>query len=209
MLSKPKSVKTKARKFYRPFWIVQQTKPKGIKLVNGAELFAGTGYRTLVPPGNLSRGFREYPVRPRFRISTKLGRKLNDIEFDGNYWIVSDRAKKVLAELSSTDFGFLPVDAEFDPGQAPMPIWLCDVLPVLDAVDDDRSQVTILQGDSGERIHEISANTRLVFHEAIVDSHHAFRLTTSFPTIICDDVFKAKIKEASLTGLSFRYEISK
>lgn len=203
-MKRPKSVKTKARKFYRLFWIARQTKVAGIQLLNDAELFAGTAYRTLAPPGILILGFRHYPVRPRFRISTRLGRKLNDIEFFGNYWIVTEHAKKVLAELSGTDFAFLAVEAEVDPGLASQIIWLCDVIPMLDAVDDYRSKVTVLKGDSGERIHEISANTRLVFHEAIVNSHHAFRLTTNFLTIICDDVFKARINEAGVTGLSFQ-----
>jgi len=192
----------------RNFYIVgrnhQQRKPKGVELVNGPDLFRGTGYRTLAPPDAKIRGFRDYPVRPRFRISTRLGRKLNDIEFDGAYWLVSDRAKQVLGDISKTDFAFLPIETEVDEGQARAVYWLCNVVQVLDAVDDSRSQVKAGIADNGERDHSIIGIFSLIFDEAIVGSHHAFRLWTSFPHIVCDETFKAAIKQSGLTGLSYR-----
>src|SRR5580658_5584577 len=95
--AEPSGGRTVARRGFgraskRKFYLVKQkahSRPPGIELLNGKELFRD-GYVTFAPPGLFERGFRTYPVRPRFRISTRLGRKLSDIEIHGNYWFVSD-----------------------------------------------------------------------------------------------------------------------
>jgi hypothetical protein len=120
-----------------------------------------------------------------------------------NIWLVSDRTKRLFSNLSKTDFAFLPVDSEVDVGVEPVTIWLCDIIPVLDAIDDSRSRVDAVVGDSGERIHKIIANGSLIFDEEVVGSHHSFRLTSNFLTVVCDEIFKNAIIEAGLTG-SFR-----
>ncbi len=178
-------------------------RPPGLELLNGKDLFRD-GYVDFAPPGLFERGFRTYPVRPRFRISTRMGRRLSDIEFYGAYWLVSDRARDALLKLSASDFSFLPTDLDLDSDEEAKSIWLCDVMPMLDAVDEARSRVKIIQRDDGNRAYALIANGSLVFDEAVVGAHHAFRMTTNFATVVCDDAFKARIKDVGLTGLSFQ-----
>ena len=189
------------------FFLVKKkvsVKPKGIELLNGPDVFRGTPYRTFSPPGALMRGFRDYPVRPVFRISQALGRLPHDIEFDGAYWFVTDRAKDVLTGFSDPDFAFLKVDTVGDSGEKHGEFWLCDVVTMLDAVDAERSTVTTKLNDMGLTYHEIIAGGSLRFNQSVVGPHHAFRLTTNFATIVCDEKFRLAIKAASLTGLSFK-----
>ncbi len=89
-----------------------------------------------------------------------------------------------------------------------MPLWLCEVVPVLDAIDDASSDVVITTTSSGEKFHAISGLSRLAFNEAVVGSHHAFRLATRIGTVVLDEVFRDAIKKAGLTGLNF-YDASK
>jgi hypothetical protein len=179
-------------------------KPKGIELLNGPDVFQGSPYRTFSPPGPLIRGFRDYPVRPVFRISRTLGRLPHDIEFDGAFWFVTDRAKDVLTGISEPDFAFLKVDTVGDSGEKLGEFWLCDVVTMLDAVDAERSTVTTKLNDMALTYHEIIAGGSLKFNQSVVGPHHAFRLTTNFATIVCDEKFRLAIKAASLTGLSFK-----
>jgi hypothetical protein len=168
--------------------------------------FPGWG---LQPPSRFDRGFRDYPVRPRFYISRRLGRKLQDFEKFGEYWMLSERARSVLLSISETDFQFFAVDTEVDPGHEPVALWLCDVIPVLDAVDKSRSNVDTVLNDLGEITHLVSGRSSLFFDENIVDSHSAFRPRTAYGFIVCNEFFKKTIRENALTGLSFRDAIKR
>ncbi len=197
------SQRIKVRKFY----LVQykaHSRGKGVELVNRRDVFGDGHPRVFTPPGNLTRGFRDYPAKPRFQVSTRLGRMPNDIGQHEAYWLVSDRAKQALSNLSDTDFKFLALDVDVDVGKEPLVFWLCEVMPVLDAVDVSRSHVEVGRGDSGEPVYRIRSDMKLFFDESIVGSHHIFRLKTNFLTIVCDDAFKAAIKEAGLTGLRYQ-----
>ncbi len=122
----------------------------------------------------------------------------------GDFWLVTDRAKAALTELSKTDFKFLAVDTEVDPGQPPLVLWLCDIATVLDAIDESRSQVESGLSDEGYKVHWVSGISRLTFDEAVVGEHHAFRLLTNYTVIVTDDIFRDTIRKAGLTGLSYR-----
>jgi hypothetical protein len=161
------------------------------------------------PPSRFDRGFREYLVRPNFHISARLGRKIHDFELFGEYWMVSDRTRNALLSISDTDFKFLPVDTEVDPGQEPVVLWLCDVIPVLDAVDESCSTVNKIINDMGEPSHQVSAISSLFFDEKTVGFHHAFRLKTAPSKIVCDKVFRLKLQKEKLSGLSLRVAIRK
>jgi len=194
---------TKQRKFYL-FGSRSVSRPAGWKLVNKAELFGDRHPLILTPPGPFDRGFRTYPVPPRFHVSTRFGRNLADFEQNGEYWLVSDRAKRVLSEISDTDFAFLACDTEVDPGKDPITLWLCDVMPMLDAVDESRSDIKTLVGENGVRVYQMFGSFSMRFHESIIGAHHAFRLQTNFGNIVVDDFFKHAIKKSGLTGLIFR-----
>jgi hypothetical protein len=150
------------------------------------------------------RGFRDYPVRPRFRVSMPRGQKFDDIIPLGSYWLVSDRAKQVLSEISKADFAFLPIDVEITKGIEPTAYWLCDVMPLLDAVDEARSDVEVNIANDGGRVYNIAGRFSLIFDDSVVGSHYMFRLRTNPSRIICDEIIKAAFEQSGLIGLRFR-----
>ena len=191
----------------RSFYIVEYkafSKPSGIRLMNEKEVFGDGWPQFFKPPGLFDRGFRTYPAVPRYRVSKKLGRPPQDIERHGFYWFVSDGAKQVLSGLSKMDFQFMALDIETDAGQEPVRRWLCDILSILDPVDEDNSAIVIVQGDSGEPIYRLRSDIILSMKEDAVGEHRAFRLLKSFDTIVCDDIFRSALRDAGITGLRFQ-----
>jgi Protein of unknown function (DUF1629) len=85
----------RCRTFYLTEYRVS-SRPCGIKFLNEAEVFANGPPLILTPPGAFERGFRSYPVTPRFHVSKRFGRMPWDIERYDSYWLVSDHAKQVL-----------------------------------------------------------------------------------------------------------------
>jgi hypothetical protein len=198
------------RKFSRPraeqFYILTypaRELASGREFLNQEEVCQGSGSAILYPPSPFQRGFRKYRVRPRFRVSKRLGRKPYDVEPYSEYWLVSDRAKHLFDEINKTDFTYLAVDTEVDPGSDPTTYWLCDIVSVLDALDEARSAVMSSIADDGSKIHLIGGDCSLAFDETLVGHHCVFRMKTSWPTLIGSENFKAAFRKAQLTGLSF------
>jgi len=172
-----------------------------IKLLNAKELLQDSASLILSPPGLRTRGFRSYPATPKFQMKAVSGRKLFDIELYGDYWLVSNHAKEKLTAICGDDVSFLEVKSVVDAGASPIN-WLCDVLPVLDAVDEARSIVTTNYGDTGERLHFLGARpTSLVMDPTRLLSHGIFRLETLPTSIFCRADVAKSIITADLTGL--------
>jgi hypothetical protein len=182
---------------------------KGVILTNASALFFGTGYTQITPPDHRSRGFRNYPTAPLYKISTSLGRRLEDIEIEGAYWLISDRAKNILASFNQQDFSFLEIDTITDPGSGAKRYWLCDVMPILDVIDEARSRVPFYLNKDGRRTHYRHARNSYVFKPDVVGSHSAFRLETNVSDIFISSDLRRKLKESRITGLRFRPAIRK
>jgi Protein of unknown function (DUF1629) len=170
----------------------------GMKFINLKEVG-----RLPIPPSPWERGFRPYAVRPRFKISKRLGRRPPDVTNHGDYWFISGAAKRFLDAFCSDDFVHQEIDVEVDAGYEPADWWLCDVVHVLDAVDEKRSErLHTTVNDVGQKLHSILyAST--VFDERIVDDHNVFRPKTSPSTIVCTARFKDAFVSAGLKGQTF------
>jgi hypothetical protein len=199
--ARAKSLGSKERKFYELLYPLVEYS-SGRKFLNEEEVCSGSGSPILSVPSRFQRGFRNYAIRPRFRISKRLGRKPYDVELYTDYWLVSDRAKQLFDRISTTDFTYLAVDTEFDSGCEPTTYWLCDIVTVLDALDESRSVVESWILRDGSKMHHTRSS--LAFDEKLVGPHSIFRMKTSTPTLICDERFKAGFKQCQLTGLRFR-----
>ncbi len=198
--AKPRNEKRK--RFYR-LYDSPRYNASGREIINHAEVCRDSGAHILTPPSLFERGFRQYSIRPRFHVSKRLGRTPYDIEFYSGYLFVSERAKQVFDGLNQTDFTYLSVDTEFDTGFDPVNYWLCDVVSVLDAINEERSTVASEVRKDGLKFHKLMGSYSLAIDETIVGEHCAFRLKTAPPTVICNERFKAAVKKAGLTGLSF------
>jgi Protein of unknown function (DUF1629) len=130
-----------------------------------------------------------------------------------NYWLVPDRTKAVFERVDPAGFAFVACDIRLAKGQYEGPgYWLCDVVRVLDALDESQSRLIVgIRDDPAYRtfgqkyyMAVVPGGARLVFRDEVIASAHVFRMAYMDATVICDDVLKNACKEAGLAGISFR-----
>ena len=84
------------------------------------------------------------------------------------------------------------------------PYWLCQVVRVLDALDEGRSRSNIGIDDDrrkltfGRKYHEFFGRRELVFREDLIGDAHIFRMAHDDSCEICDDDLKNACKSAGL-----------
>jgi hypothetical protein len=152
------------------------------------------------PPGR--RGFRDYPEAPRFLFDKSAGRLPQDLEQVGNYWLVPDRTKSVFEAVDPAAFAFLACDVRLPSGDYDgPPYWLCDVVRVLDALDEAQSRLTIgiredkAYSDFGKKYYSVAGGRALVFRDDAIGDAHVFRMEYLQPTVICDQTMKDACNE--------------
>lgn len=175
----------------------------GLELVNQQVLLATTGRGVLGPPSG-QRGFPDYPEPPHFRLNRKLGRDLRDLEQYGEYWLVSAKLKDLLEAMAPQACAFCPCLTSLVDDSPGPEYFLCDVLQVLDSVDETRSKVTVKYTKSGRKTYQMSGLVSLVFNLEVTHDHHLFRPAYLTQEVICDDELKRACKAASLKGIKFR-----
>jgi hypothetical protein len=160
------------------------------------------------PPGR--RGFPNYPEAPRFLFDKKRGLLPKDLELYHEYWLVSDRAKSVFEAVDRAGFTFLACDVRLPHGDYDgPPYWLCDVIRVLDALDETRSRLKIRIReeeryiDFGKKYYGKLGDGELVFRDDAVGDAHVFRMMFMEYVAICDQTMKDACRAAGLKGIRF------
>jgi len=96
-------------------------------------------------------------------------------------------------------------EVRFRNGTAGPAYWLCDVIRVLDAVDEAASRVKIKYDPIyGIKSYSLAGGASLIFKEDVVGSAHVFRVFHLKPAIICDQQLKDACKGAGLKGITFK-----
>lgn len=175
----------------------------GYELLNGQTLFSGGPCIFLPLTGK--RGFRNYPEMPVFLAGNKRGERTGrDFEQYSVYWFISERMKAVLERVDPGAFAFLKCRVQLPNGTDGPTRWLCDVVRVLDALDEEKSsKIGIGTADNGRKVYLISWGVPLIFKDDVVGSHHIFRMMHFEPMVICDREMRLACKTANLTGISF------
>lgn len=196
-LSKSPPAPSKRR---RKFYIVEPLPAADFyySLSNKQALFAGGPPFFMLPEGG--RGFRDYPEIPVFLFYGKTSR---DFELFSFYWFISDRMKTVLERVDPEAFVFLKCKVQLKDGADGPVRWLCDVVRVLDALDEGKSEVRINRSDDGTKYYQFGSGCVLIFKDDEVGSHHVFRMKFRESEVICGDDFKLACRESGLTGISF------
>jgi hypothetical protein len=172
----------------------------GFRLLNGPELFRD-GLLVFAPsPGR--RGFRNFPETPVFLADPRLGRIERDFEINGGYWFISDRMKATVEGIDPDAFAFLQCKLQLRDGSEGPVRWLCDIVRVLDAVDEENSDVEIRTADDGSRYYRFGGIVR--FRGDAVGSAHIFRFAYREASWACDEEFRRACIQAELTGLVFK-----
>jgi hypothetical protein len=174
------------------------SRASGFEVLNGDKLVEGGAARFLpVVP------LQDYLERPVFLADAKLGRIHRDFEVYSGYWLISEQMKSVLQVVDSRAFVFLECDIRSPEGTRQPARWLCDVVRVLDAVDEAQSTVRVGISDNGGKYYRLDGSEKLVFKESVVAGAHVFRMKYFEPRIICDEELKRACKLADLKGVSF------
>jgi hypothetical protein len=192
----------KARKFYEMDQDLRVRGGPGYILENESVLLQGQ--RLLSPPPG-QRGFPELPEPPRFLFDKKLGHFPRDLEWCHSYWLISDRMKAVLEIVDPEGFAFLRCEVRLSDGEPGPVSWLCDVLRILDAVDEAASRVKIeYLPQYNAKVYQLAGGANLVFREDVVGTAHIFRLAHLRRAVFCDQQIKDACKVAGLRGVSFK-----
>lgn len=176
------------------------SRASGFELMNGDSLCQHR-HPFIVPPG--WRGFREFREAPLFSSDSRRGRTHWDLERYSGYWFISDRMKGVLESIDREAFVFVKCKVRHPDGTEAPVRWMCDVITVLDAVDEEKSEIEIAKSDIGDKIYRFRGRRRLIFKDDAVGPHHVFRLQYAPSTVICDETMMLAWKAAKLVGPSF------
>lgn len=190
--------KPKAPKLYRVGLDFRIHTPPGLEMENFAAL--GAGRVLLSPRGN--RSFPPLAETPRLLIDKSLGRPPVDWELFHDFWLVSDQMKSVLEAVDREGVAFLKCETRSLNGSAPV-YWLGDIVRQLDVIDEEKSNVEILDDGTDFRRYSNVAISSFVFREEAIGSAHIFRPRFLETRIICDQAMKDACKAAGLRGLSF------
>ncbi|HEX3504923.1 MAG TPA: DUF1629 domain-containing protein [Xanthobacteraceae bacterium] len=188
----------------RKFYVMTQkygTRGTGYRLVNKDELL-GNSRQILAPPIE-RRGFQDYLATPIFLSNSKLGHTDRDFQIYSGYWFVSDRMRGVLETVDPQAFAFLACKVQMPDGSGGPLYWLCDVVRVLDALDEEQSEIRIRTASDGSKVYDLLGNPRLIFKESVLGQCHVFRMKFFDAKVICDNEMKLACKAAGLTGLAF------
>ncbi|MHB0768801.1 imm11 family protein [Bradyrhizobium sp. 5.13L] len=168
----------------------------------------GSGFsvadESVLPPYRVSRLPASTPPVPCI-FNKSDGSPPYDLELCFRWWLISDRAKAVFERIDPEAFVFVPCDVRVRQGSYRGPnYWLCDVVRVLDALDEAKSSVRIGVRDDvryidhGQKYYELISDYKLVFREAAIGNAHIFRMAYKCLTVICDQEFKDACKSAGL-----------
>lgn len=145
-------------------------------------------------------GFPVLKEMPRLVHDPKKGNMPLDLEASfGGYWLVSERLKRVFEDVDPQAFEFAEVDFRLASGARGPGYFLCDVVRVLDAVDEDRSTLRIERGADyvDGKAYNFSGGAHLVMRRDVVGAAHAFQLKFSL-SVFCDRVMLDAIRGAGI-----------
>lgn len=135
-------------------------------------------------------------IVPRLRYDPKEGTYPNDLDasFRG-YWLVSEALKRVFESVDPTGFAFKPCIFTLPDGSPAAPHYFCEVLRVLDALDEEASTLKIETGDyiNGKFYSTFAAS--LTFKREVVGDAHVFR-TPYTDQVFCDRAMRDALLDA-------------
>lgn len=166
---------------------------------------------SILPPYAVSRLPASTPCVP-YVFDKSRGSRPYDLELCFNWWLISDRTKAVFERLDPEAFVFVPCDVRLPHGGRfdEANYWLCDVVRVLDALDESQSRLRIgirddiRYLDHGRKYYQFTYGDKLVFREAAIGNARIFRMAYMEERVICDQELKDACKSAGLKRIRFK-----
>ncbi|MCC4605386.1 DUF1629 domain-containing protein [Xanthomonas campestris pv. badrii] len=113
---------------------------------------------------------------PRLRYDSRIGDMPNDMHSGfKSYWLVSEPLKQVLEAADPKGFAFALCDFRLEDGTPGAPHYLCEVVRIIDAIDEEASTVKILTGYRNGKHYSVAGGAEFGFRKDVVGAAHVFR----------------------------------
>ncbi|QJD68024.1 DUF1629 domain-containing protein [Xanthomonas campestris pv. badrii] len=123
---------------------------------------------------------------PRLRYDSRIGDMPDDLDsgFKG-YWLVSEPLKQLLEAVDPEGFAFALCDFRLEDGTPGAPHYLCEVVRIIDAIDEEASTVKVLTGYPNGKYYSVMGGAELAFRKDVVGPAHVF-MTPYTANAFCD-----------------------
>ncbi len=135
-------------------------------------------------------GLAELKGTPRLRYDSGIGDMPNDMHSGfKDYWLVSEPLKQVLQSVDPDGFAFVLCSFLLEDGSEAPPHYLCEVVRMLDAIDEAASKVKILTGYPNGKFYRVAGGASFAFKKELIGTAHVFR-TPYTADAFCDRVLR-------------------
>ncbi|MBO9741256.1 DUF1629 domain-containing protein [Xanthomonas axonopodis pv. begoniae] len=113
---------------------------------------------------------------PRLRHDSRIGDMPDDLDSGfKRYWLVSEPLKQVLEAADPEGFAFALCDFRLEDGTPGAPHYLCEVVRIIDAIDEEASTVKVLTGYRNGKHYSVAGGAELGFRKDVIGAAHIFR----------------------------------
>jgi len=110
--------------------------------------------------------------------------------------------KTILSETDPEAFDFVLCEVVDKNGSPGPKRWLCDVVRVIDALDETASIVGVDEFEASQKVYNILESPRkLIFKDNVIGSAHVFRMAHLVAQVVCDSFLRDACK--CLKGIQF------
>jgi len=140
-------------------------------------------------------GLAELKETPRLRYDSRIGDMPNDMHSGfKDYWLVSEPLKQVLQSVDPDGFAFVRCSFLLEDGSEAPSHYLCEVVRMLDAIDEAASTVKVLTGYPNGKYYSLAGGANLAFKNDVIGDAHVFRTPYSSEAF-CDRFFRDALIE--------------
>ncbi|CEE42294.1 DUF1629 domain-containing protein [Xanthomonas citri pv. citri] len=144
----------------------------GVKLENEDAVPFSIAYSL---PGE-DAGLAALKEPPRVRYDSHIGDMPNDLESGlKDYWLVSEPLKQLLEAADPEGFAFALCDFRLEDGTPAAPHYLCEVVRIIDAIDEEASTIKVLAGHRNGKYYSLRGGAELAFKKEVIGAAHVFR----------------------------------
>ena len=168
-----------------------------------AAAFRTSGGALLFGPRAIERGFENWTEIPRLVIGKDNGSPLRDFEQKAGLWLISPAVREMFEELDPGAFDFRACIVEHADGSPGPQRWLCDITRVIDALDEEASDVRVVIERNNHRYYSFSQPKKMVFKSHLIEKYLFFRMKFAADCAVCAEEIKLEFKARGFKGASF------
>ena len=147
-------------------------------------------------------GFWPMSEKPVLQIKEKPRKMPKDIDYCGGYWLISEKCKTFFEDIDPLAFEFVECDCLDVNGSPTKSRWFCDVIRVVDALDEQKTKVTIKTPEGWHKSYEIEVTSNLYFRtNAIPANCHIFKMAHYHGMRIVDRQLRDGLKNERMTNI--------